>query len=51
MGRSVEIELRKKKEIEIEWEFAGESKKATSADQIGQLIALRFKTPMESKNL
>ena len=43
--------MRKKQEIEIEWELSEASKKVNSADQIDQLDALRFKTEMASKNL
>ena len=49
--KPIAIELRKKQEIETEWEFLGESKKLNSADQIGQLNDLRFKTKMGHKNL
>ena len=50
-GKPREIELRTKKEMELNGEFREESKKANSADRIGQLTALRFKTQMESKIL
>ena len=40
-----------KREIEIERGLLGGSKKVGSADQIDQLGALRFKTPMGRKNL
>ena len=47
-----ELRTRKKREIETEWELlGGGSKKMNSADPIGQLAALRFKTQMGRKNL
>ena len=45
-GKSGEIDLRQKKEIETEWEFLEERKEVNSADKIDQLNALRYKTKM-----
>ena len=41
-GKPSEIELRKKREIENEWQSLEEDKEVNSADQIDQLNALRF---------
>ena len=49
--KSIEIDLRKKRDIEDECNFLEESKEVNSADQIDQLNALRFKTQMGDKYL
>ena len=49
--KPIEIELRKKREIEIEWGPLEEIKEVDSADRIDQLKALRFKTQMGNNNL
>ena len=43
--------MRKKREIETEWELLGGSKKANSADPIDLLGDLRFKTQMGGMDL
>ena len=50
-GKPIEIELSKKREMGNEWESLEESNVVNSADQIGQLNALRFKMRPVNKNL
>ena len=47
----MERNLERSQKLKLAMDCLGESKKVNSADQIGQLGALRFKTQMISKNL
>ena len=49
--KTSEQELRKEKEMEIEWELFAEREKVNSDVKIDQMAPIRFKTQMESKNL